>query len=422
MRIATSTIAMAANRTYTAEAEQADFTVTRKYSGNTVNSTSAKLNSYTNISEREKEGSAAVFTTNADGFERINTKQVQDASRQERTREANPVQNARPVVAPPRTGSMFSSLSTYDNSYLKGLFDLLERITGGKIKWKDTFQPKAPQPAAPASGYRVSFAQASMRYQETAAMVSGETSEVGDANAAVIQQASRISSGGGGGISGYWTQQKVSSGFVAGQEHTAFCSTGTAVTADGRTFNFNISVEMSRSFEAAYVTAGKEEYFTDPLVINLDKDVAEVEDVSFYFDLDGDGEKEEMSALGESSGFLALDKNGDGEINDGTELFGAQTGDGFGELAEYDTDGNGWIDEGDEVFSRLKVWVKAGGDEPQLLSLKDADVGAIFLGSQRTQYALTNTSGETGAMIRKTGLYLKESGTVGTVQHVDFKT
>ena len=420
MRIESSVISMAATRNYAAEAEQADFTVSRRYSGDTGTVTGTKLDSYTNISERERDASAAVFTTDADGMERIDTKQVQESSRNERTREAKETQNAQPVVAPPRSGSMFSALSTYDNSYLKGLFDLLERITGGKIKWRDTIQPKTQQRTAPASGYRVSFSQASMRYQETVAMVSGETKDVGDANAAVIRQAAQNSSS--GGTPGYWTKQTVSSGFVAGREHTAFCSTGTAVSADGRTINFNINVEMSRSFEAAYVTAGKEEVFTDPLVINLNTDAAQVEDVSFLFDLDGDGEKEEISALGEDSGFLALDKNGDGEINDGTELFGAQTGSGFGELAEYDEDGNGWIDEGDAVFSQLKVWVKAGGHEAQLLSLKEADVGAIFLGSQKTQYALTNTYGETGAMIRRTGLYLRESGSVGTVQHMDFRT
>ena len=418
MRIESSVISMAASRSYTAEAEQADFTVSRRYSGTTMTSASASLNSYTKISESERESSAAVFTTNAGGMDRIDTKQTQNAHRSEHTQAANGVQNTPQSVSPPRTGNMFDALSVYDDSYLKQLMDLLERITGGKVKWRDTLQPKTRQTTAPASGYRVSFAQASMRYQETIALVNGDTKEIGDANGAVIRQAAQNTSG---GTPGYWTKQTVSSGFVAGQENTAFCSSGTVVTSDGRSINFGITVEMSRSFEAAYVTVGKEEVFTDPLVINLDTDAAEIEDVSFYFDLDGDGEKDEMSALGEGSGFLALDKNGDGTINDGTELFGAQTGDGFGELAAYDSDGNGWIDEADDVFSQLKVWVKAGGDEPQLLSLKEADVGAIFLGSQNTRYSLADTYGNTGAMVRKTGLYLRESGTVGTVQHVDFK-
>ena len=37
------------------------------------------------------------------------------------------------------------------------------------------------------------------------------------------------------------------------------------------------------------------------------------------------------------------------------KLFGTSSGDGFKDLAEYDEDGNGWIDENDSIFNRLKV-------------------------------------------------------------------
>lgn len=50
--------------------------------------------------------------------------------------------------------------------------------------------------------------------------------------------------------------------------------------------------------------------------------------------------------------FLALDKNGDSVINDGKELFGAATGQGFKELAIYDSDKNYWIDENDFNISK----------------------------------------------------------------------
>ena len=59
--------------------------------------------------------------------------------------------------------------------------------------------------------------------------------------------------------------------------------------------------------------------------------------------------------------FLALDLNGDGRINNGSELFGALSGNGFADLAQYDSDANGWIDENDEIFQRLKVW--SGADD-----------------------------------------------------------
>ena len=159
---------------------------------------------------------------------------------------------------------------------------------------------------------------------------------------------------------------------------------------------------------------------TDPLVINLDSNVASVSDMKFLFDLDADGKEEEISFAGRGSGFLALDKNGDGKINDGSELFGTKSGDGFGDLAAYDEDGNGWIDEADSVFKDLKIWTKDENGKDVLMNLKDADVGAIYLGSAQTEFSLNNqATQQTNGIIRKTGVYLKESGGVGTVQHVD---
>ena len=62
-----------------------------------------------------------------------------------------------------------------------------------------------------------------------------------------------------------------------------------------------------------------------------------------------------ISFVGSGSGLLALDKNGDGIINNGTELFGPNTQDGFSELSKYDSDGNGWIDENDSVYDNLRI-------------------------------------------------------------------
>ena len=85
-----------------------------------------------------------------------------------------------------------------------------------------------------------------------------------------------------------------------------------------------------------------------------------------------------------------------------------------------DRDGNGWIDEADDIFKDLKVWTKDEEGNNKLLNLKEAGVGAIYLGSADTQFSLNNEQNKTNAVIRKTGIYLKESGEVGTVQHVDF--
>ncbi len=220
-----------------------------------------------------------------------------------------------------------------------------------------------------------------------------------------------------------WKKVTAMSGFQDEAEQTTFQSTGMVTTKDGRQINFGVSVEMSRRFCQKFESLTSEDYiFTDPLVINLDSDIAKVSDQKFLFDLDADGEKEEMSFVEGGSGFLSLDKNGDGTINDGNELFGTKSGDGFKDLAAYDEDGNGWIDEADEVFRNLRIWTKDEDGNDHLISLKDADVGAIFLGEASTDFSLNSMdTNSTNAVIRNTGVFLRESsGAVGTVQHVDF--
>lgn len=206
------------------------------------------------------------------------------------------------------------------------------------------------------------------------------------------------------------------------RETTAFSTVGTVKTADGREINFNIDVEMSRSFTQYY----KEQYqvqsvrVCDPLVINLDTDIAELSDQKFFFDLDADGEMDEISMLNSASGYLALDKNHDGSINDGSELFGTASGDGFADLEKYDEDGNGWIDEGDAIWDKLKIWCKDESGNDVLYKLAEKGVGAICLQRVGTQFSLNSqVTNETNGYIRSTGVFLYENGMAGTVQHVD---
>ena len=217
------------------------------------------------------------------------------------------------------------------------------------------------------------------------------------------------------------TRQTVVSGFFSEQETTAFTANGMVHTADGRDISFGVSFEMSQAFAAKYEFLQQEDYIlTDPLVINMDDKVTKIRDQKFYFDLDSDGKEEEISFVGEGSGLLALDKNQDGKINDGSELFGTKSGDGFKDLSRYDEDGNGWIDEADSVYRDLRVWTKDAEGNDRLLTLKEADVGAIYLGNANTQFTMRDDAQQTRAVLQKSGVYLKESGEVGTVQHVDF--
>ena len=220
-----------------------------------------------------------------------------------------------------------------------------------------------------------------------------------------------------------WQRITATSGIHMEYENTSFKSTGEVQTSDGRSLTFNVELTLGRSLVQRIDTLKDETYtriLTDPLVINMDTNATSISDQKFKFDIDSDGDEDEISFAGKGSGFLALDKNEDGKINDGSELFGTKSGDGFKDLAEYDKDKNGWIDENDEIFDKLKVWTKDAEGNDKLLSLKEADVGAIYLGNLDTEFSFKDGMGNTDAVLRKTGIYLKEStGAAGTVAHVD---
>ena len=218
-----------------------------------------------------------------------------------------------------------------------------------------------------------------------------------------------------------WQRVTATSGFVSESESVAFASSGMVKTQDGRSIDFNIEVSMSRAFTSQINTLTTQNYIkTDPLVINLDTDIGSVTDQKFLFDLDSDGDEEEISFAGKGSGFLALDRDGDGRIGDGSELFGTKSGDGFKDLAAFDEDGNGWIDENDSIYSKLKVWTKDEYGNDYLINLKDADVGAIYLDNVDTQFSLKDGNNRLNGEIKKTGIYLHESiGAAGTLNHID---
>lgn len=215
-----------------------------------------------------------------------------------------------------------------------------------------------------------------------------------------------------------WTREYTET--IRESEHTEFASSGKIRTADGRVLDFSLELDMCRRFECERkVTTVEKTVLRDPLVINFEGRAAELSGKRFAFDLDGDGADEMVDGLGRCSGYLAIDNNGDGCINDGSELFGTRSGNGFADLALLDDDGNRWLDEGDAAFDQLRVWQHDASGEGQLTSLRENGVGALYLGSVETPFALTDSENRTLASVRASGVYLREDGGVGTLQQVD---
>ncbi|NLW48816.1 MAG: hypothetical protein GXY86_15995 [Firmicutes bacterium] len=201
----------------------------------------------------------------------------------------------------------------------------------------------------------------------------------------------------------------------------SFEAKGVIQTADGRVIDFELNLNMSREFyrqSNIQVRAG-DAVLCDPLVINFDGIPSGLTNTKFSFDLDCDGTEDQISFANPESGFLAIDSNNDGKINDGSELFGPQTGNGFEELAQYDLDQNGWIDENDAVFDKLRIWTKDQQGNDELFALGQKGVGAIYLGNVAAEFGLKNNQNELLGQAQKAGIFLREDGTPGVVQQID---
>lgn len=116
-----------------------------------------------------------------------------------------------------------------------------------------------------------------------------------------------------------------------------------------------------------------------PIVLDLNRDGVHLSgpQPAVLFDLDADGHAEQTAwtASGQDDAFLCLDRNANGRIDDGSELFGNATplaaggkaGNGYRALGEFDEprlggNGDGAIDATDAVFHRLSVWLDSNRD------------------------------------------------------------
>ena len=205
-------------------------------------------------------------------------------------------------------------------------------------------------------------------------------------------------------------------------EAVSFAASGKVRTADGREIDFEIAFSMQRSYSESTqfsFRAGAAVQLKDPLVFDFSGPAAALSDLRFSFDIDADGQLDSLPMLGGGQGFLAFDRNANGRIDDGRELFGALSGDGFAELAALDSDGNGWIDEGDQAFDKLYVWRPAAEGTGVMQTLREAGIGALYLGRVATPFEVRNGANETLGVMRSSGIYLREDGSAGTLSQVD---
>lgn len=191
---------------------------------------------------------------------------------------------------------------------------------------------------------------------------------------------------------------------------------------------FNIDLEYSYTkafFEQHKETLEFEESsFLDPLVIQYDGSATAFDTLSdtmsFKFDLKNNEMLLDLPALKKGNGFLVLDKNHNGEIDNGSELFGPSTNNGFEELRAFDSDGNNWIDENDPIFNDLLIWSKNDAGEDTLVGLGQSGIGALYLTEVKSAFTYNKSVNESVAQLKSSSIFLREDGTAGLLSSLDF--
>lgn len=203
-------------------------------------------------------------------------------------------------------------------------------------------------------------------------------------------------------------------------------NTQAVIKTSDKDINLDLDLSYSREFYEKHSETLKfeEMHFLDPLVIQYDCNSTAFDSLSesmcFNFDINSDGTKKELPLLKDGNGFLVLDKNSNGTIDDGTELFGPATNDGFGELGQYDEDGNNWIDENDPIFEDLRIWSKNEKGDDTLIALGQTGIGALFLGDVNADMAYHKSVNESFAHLKSNSIFLREDGTAGLISSMDF--
>lgn len=191
-------------------------------------------------------------------------------------------------------------------------------------------------------------------------------------------------------------------------------------------YNINLLENAMWLIQEKYTTAHEQ---ASPLVIDLDGDGIETneENSTVHFDHDGNGFAESSGWVGKDDGLLVRDLNNNGQIDDGTELFGnnsvlssgEKAANGFEALKDLDSNNDGVFNSSDTAWNQVKVWKDANSngvvDEGELLTLEQANVSGINL-----DYENSTTTDENGNQHNQTGTFIKTDGSTGSVHDVWF--
>ncbi len=162
-------------------------------------------------------------------------------------------------------------------------------------------------------------------------------------------------------------------------------------TQDAYTVRIRMTNSDNNSYEEVVKFNVQERTLSTPLILDLDDDGVETlaQASGVMFDIDADGKLDKTGWASADDGFLVLDVNGDGLINNASELFGEHTimsngelaRDGFNALSDYDHNQDAVLNSDDAIYSELRIWQDSNQDgisqTHELYTLLEKGVSAI---------------------------------------------
>jgi hypothetical protein len=188
--------------------------------------------------------------------------------------------------------------------------------------------------------------------------------------------------GGNTGLAGMWSKE------------------ASTVTVSSATYNvYTHSTTSAQVLISAAIPDANVSLSASPLVLDMNGDGVQTLGIEegVQFDLLNTGTAQQVGWVDKHDGLLVMDRNQDGLVNTGAELFGTSTAltqgglaeDGWLALAQFDLNTDGLIDAKDAVFKDLQVWVDANSngvsEAGELRSLADAGVLSIDLKHDNAQ-------------------------------------
>jgi hypothetical protein len=158
----------------------------------------------------------------------------------------------------------------------------------------------------------------------------------------------------------------------------------------------------------------------DPLVLDIAGDGLDLTKAGegATFDINADGKLDQTAWVQGDDAFLVFDKNQNGKIDDGTELFGDQNGadNGFIELAKHDNNKDRVINRQDSVYKALKLYQDLNGngkiEKNELKSLDQMGIKALNLNFIHMNQQINGNS------LILNGSFMREDGSEGQLADV----